>query len=157
MWEGALEPQTAASLTTKPTSHVTSLAQREQIVTLAAAGWAWPASAAVGCSVRMVRTLAAAGAGSRSGWAGVLVASPALAAVVDHAAGRHRASRPSARPISTGARLIRCQLDLDGVTPLPSDMTVHAGLRRLGSPPSHTLRHKPLGWSTPAALPTEPV
>jgi hypothetical protein len=36
-------------------------------------------------------------------------------------------------------------------------MTVHAWLRRLGYLPPRTLRHKPLGWSTPATLPTEPV
>jgi hypothetical protein len=53
--------------------------------------------------------------------------------------------------------LIRRQLDLDGVTPLPSEVTVHAWLRRLGYLPERTLRHKPLGWSTPPTAPTETV
>jgi hypothetical protein len=49
-----------------------------------------------------------------------------------------------------GARLIRRQLLLAGVRPLPSERAVHTWVRRLGYGPVRR-RHKPLGFPQPPA------
>lgn len=48
-----------------------------------------------------------------------------------------------------GARLIRRQLLLDGVTPLPCERTVQHWLQRLGFPPVKPPTPKPLGFPQP--------
>jgi hypothetical protein len=50
-----------------------------------------------------------------------------------------------------GARLIRRQLVLDGVADAPSEVTIQRWLVRQGFPSVRPLRHKPLGWPSPAA------
>jgi transposase-like protein len=135
----------------KPTSSETSRAQRAQMVTLHAQGWSYDAIAAdLGCSKwtvgRWVR------AHQRGG---------------DDALRYHSRRPQTPHPLTTpvlvqeriraihavhpgwGARLIRRQLDLDGMTPLPSETTIHAWLRRWDCPLVRPLRHKPLGFGQP--------
>ena len=56
-----------------------------------------------------------------------------------------------------GARLIRRQLAAEGVTPLASERTVHAWLRRQGAGPVRPPRGKPLGWATAAPVSATPL
>jgi transposase len=56
-----------------------------------------------------------------------------------------------------GARLIRRQLELDGVPQPPSEVTIHAWLRRWDVPLVRPPRHKPLGWTSPAPASTTPL
>lgn len=51
-----------------------------------------------------------------------------------------------------GARLIRRQLKLEGVDPLPGERTVHSWLTRLGYPPVKPPTPKPLGFPQPPAI-----
>jgi transposase len=55
-----------------------------------------------------------------------------------------------------GARLIRRQLDREGSTPLPSEVTIQAWLRRWDFPLVRPLRHKPVGGPTPAPAGASP-
>lgn len=144
---------------TKPTSQETSLAQREQMVALAAGGWTRRAIAVeVGCSPRTVqRWLRRARAAGSAGLAyrsrrprrpHPQTTAPAIVARIDAV----RRAHPG-----WGARLIRRQLVLDGLAGIPSEVTVQAWLRRLGHAPVQPPRHKPLGWSTPPVAPSEAV
>jgi transposase len=50
-----------------------------------------------------------------------------------------------------GARLIRRQLDREGVSPLPSEVTIQHWLARWGFPLLQPRRKQPLGFRTPPA------
>lgn len=56
-----------------------------------------------------------------------------------------------------GARLIQRQLQLDEVTPLPSEVTVQAWLRRQGFPLVRPRTAKPLGFATATTSPHQPL
>jgi transposase len=143
----------------KPTSSETSLEQRHAMVRLHAQGWPYDAIAAqLGCSRwtvgRWVRAHAAGG-------------DPAL---VYHDR-RPRTPHPQTTPPAVqarirairqqhpgwGARLIRRQLELDGVTPLPSEVAIQRRLARQGFPLVRPPRHKPLGWTGDAPVPATPL
>jgi transposase len=134
----------------KPTSSECSLAERQEIIRRTEAGERAPVIAAsLGRSVRTVTRWRSAF--RRAGEDGLAYHSrrPHTApphttapAVVD----RIRAIR-EAHP-GWGARLIRRQLLLDGVHPLPCERTVQHWLNRLGVGPVRT-RHKPLGFPQP--------
>ena len=142
----------------KPTSSETSVAQRERMVALRAQGWSYAAIATeLACSPWTVgRWVRAHAAGGPSPLAyhdrhprtpHPQTTSPALQA-------RIRALR-RAHP-GWGARLIRRQLELDGVADPPSEVTIHAWLRRWALPLVRPRRHKPLGWTgdpVPTATP----
>lgn len=143
----------------KPTSSETSLAQRHEMVPLHQQGWTYAAvSAHLGCSRwtvgRWVRAHAAGGAAAltyhdrRPHTPHPLTTPPA----VQHRIRTLRQAHPG-----WGARLIRRQLDRDGVTSLPSEVAIHRWLRRQGFPLVRPPRHKPLGWSQPASVPATPV
>ena len=136
----------------KPTSSETSRTQRAQMVTLHGQGLTYDAIATqLGCSRwtvgRWVRAHRRGGAAAlayhsrRPHTPHPLTTSPTVRA-------RIRAIH-DAHP-GWGARLIRRQLDRDGVTPLPSEVTIHAWLRRWDVPLVRPLRHKPLGFAQPA-------
>lgn len=56
-----------------------------------------------------------------------------------------------------GARLIRRQLVLDGVSDIPSEVTIHAWLRRLGFELVRPATAKPAGWRERRPMPLGPV
>lgn len=56
-----------------------------------------------------------------------------------------------------GARLIHRQLQVDRVTPLPSERTVQAWLRRQGFPLVRPRTAKPLGFPASATTPHQPL
>lgn len=143
----------------RPTSTETARMDRERIVTLAAQGWSRQAIAEeVGCSRRTVQRwvarfreggLAALDYRSRRPHRPhPLTTAPALVARIDAI----RQAHPG-----WGARLIHRQLQLEAWDGIPSEVTVHAWVRRLGHRVTQRPRHKPLGWSTPSSLPTEAV
>lgn len=143
----------------KPTSSETSVEQRRMMVRLHQQGWSYAAIAVhLGCSCwtigRWVRAHAAGGD----------------AALAYHARRPHTPHPQTTAPavqtrIRTirqqhpgwGARLIRRQLALEGGTALPSEVTIHHWLGRLGFPLVRPRVHKPLGWTNAAALPATPV
>jgi putative transposase len=137
----------------KPTSRETTREQREAMVRLRAQGESYAAIAArLACSPwtvgRWVRAYAAAG--------------PAALA---YRSRRPRTPHPQTTPVAVqeriravrqrhpgwGARLIRRQLVLDGVADAPSEVTIQRWLVRQGFPLVRPLRHKPLGWPSPAS------
>lgn len=145
----------------KPTRSETSVPQRQEMVGLHTQGWTYAAIAAhLGCSRwtvgRWVRAHAAGG--------------PAALAYHDR-----RPRTPHPHPQTTplvvrdrmrlvrqahpgwGARLIRRQLERDGVTPLPSEVAIHRWLARCGFPLVRPLRQKPLGWTSDAAGSATPL
>ncbi|MGH2534541.1 MAG: helix-turn-helix domain-containing protein [Thermomicrobiales bacterium] len=143
----------------KPTSSETALAQRQQMVQLHHTGWTYAAIAAhLGCSRwtvgRWVRAHAAGG--------------DAALAYHDR---RPHTPHPQTTPLAVqeqirtirqahpgwGARLIRRQLELDGVAAVPSEVTIHQWLGRFGFPLVRPARHKPLGWASPPPTPAIPV
>jgi transposase len=140
----------------KPTVSECSLDKRQEIIRRTDAGESAPAIAAtIGCSVRTVTRWRSAY--RRAGEEGLtyhrrrpLHPAPHTTppAVVDQI----RAIRDE-HP-GWGARLIRRQLLLAGVTPLPCERTVQHWLTRLGCPPVRT-RHKPLGFPQPDAAPRD--
>jgi transposase len=143
----------------KPTGGETSLAPRQRMVALRAQGWSYAAIAAeLACSPwtvgRWVRAHAAGGPaapayhGRRPRTPHPQTTPPALQA-------RIRAIR-QAHP-GWGARLIRRQLDLDGVARLPSEATIQAWLRRWGRPLVRPRRHEPLGWTGDPVTAAAPV
>jgi transposase len=143
----------------KPTSSETSLAQRQQMVRLHAEGWRYAEIAAVlDCSVwtvgRWVRAVARDGEDAlayhsrRPHTPHPQTTPPAVQA-------RIRAIR-AAHP-GWGPRLIRRRLDLDGVTPLPSEVTIAAWLQRWGYPLVQPPRHKPLGFASAPPEPATPL
>ena len=56
-----------------------------------------------------------------------------------------------------GARLIHRQLELDRVTPLPSERTIQAWLQRQGFPLVRPRSAKPLGFPASASSPHQPL
>jgi transposase len=142
----------ASAPVAKPTSSETSLAQRQQMVALTAAGWSAPRIAArVGCSVRTVhrwraraRASGPDGLAPRSRRPQTPHPQTTAAPIVE----RIRAIR-QAHP-QWGARLIHRQLRLDGVRGVPSERTVQAWLGRLGFGPVRPPAGKPLGWTQAA-------
>jgi transposase len=140
----------------KPTVSECSRAERQEIVRRTAAGDSAPAIAAsLGRSVRTVTRWRSAY--RRAGDAGLAYHSrrphtdPPHTTPPDVVAriGAIREAHPG-----WGARLVRRQLLLDGVRPLPCERTVQAWLTRLGWPPVRT-RHKPLGFPQPAPPPRD--
>jgi transposase len=138
----------------KPTISERSLAERQEIIRRSDAGErALTIATHLGCSVRTVTRWRSAF--RRAGEAGLAyhsrrpqtapahTTSPAVVACI-------RAIRTE-HP-GWGARLLRRQLLLDGVTPLPSERTVHRWLKRLGCPPVRPPTPKPLGFPQPPAV-----
>jgi transposase len=136
----------------KPTSSETSVAQRQQMVALAAQGWSYAAIAAdLGCSTWTVGRWVRA---HRRGGDDALTYH-SRRPLTSHPLTTSAAVQAEIRTIHEthpgwGARLLRRQLDLDRITPLPSETTIHAWLRRWGEPLVRPLRHKPLGFAQPA-------
>jgi hypothetical protein len=142
---------TTAVVTDKPTVSETSLADRQEIIRLTAAGWTAPAIADhLGCSVRTVRRWRSA---HRDG---------GESALVYHSRRPHTRAEATTPPsvvdqivaIRTahpgwGACLIWRQLRLTGVSPLPCQRTVQHWLTRLGFPAVRPPAHKPLGFPQP--------
>lgn len=56
-----------------------------------------------------------------------------------------------------GARLIHRQLEVDHLTPVPSERTIHAWLRRQGFPLVRPRTAKPLGFPASAISPHQPL
>jgi transposase len=145
--------------TTKPTSSETSLAQRQQIITLTDAGWSAPRIArTVGCSVRTVhrwrsraRTSGSEGLCPRSRRPQQPHPQTTDAAIVARI-GAIRQAHPA-----WGARLVHRQLRLDGVRGVPHERTVHAWLGRLGFGPVRPPAGKPLGWRQAPPSPHQTV
>jgi transposase len=146
-------------LPAKPTSSETSIAQRAQMVALRGQGWSYAAIARhLGCSPwtvgRWIRAHAADGSTAlayharRPHTAHPQMVAPACQAQIQAI----RQAHPQ-----WGARLIRRHLELDGGTDLPSEVTIHHWLRRLGFPLVRPRRHKPLGWTGDPVTATTPV
>lgn len=147
----AMPVPATAIVAAKPTVSETSLAERQEIIRLSAAGWTAPAIAVqLGRSVRTVtRWRRRSRASGEEGLAYRSRRPPTRAP--------HTTPQPVIERIQTiraahpgwGARLIHRQLTRDGITPLPSERTVHAWLVRLGAPPVRPAAHKPIGWPQP--------
>ena len=133
-----------------PTGRETDRTQRQTMVTLHQQGWTYAAIAThLGCSRwtvgRWVRAVARGGE----------------AALAPHSRRPHHphpqttsahlqeriAAVQTAHP-RWGARLRRRQLLLDGESGVPSEVTIHAWLRRFGCPLVRPRTGKPLGWTT---------
>jgi transposase len=144
---------------TKPTSSETSVEQRQTMVRLHEDGWHYAEiAAALDCSVwtvgRWVRAYRDGGE-----------------AALHYHSRRPRTPHPQTTPAAVqtrlrairdahpgwGPRLIRRRLALDGITPLPSEVTIAAWLRRWGYPLVQPPRHKPLGFATTAPAGATPV
>jgi transposase len=144
---------TTPMVETKPTVSECSLAERQEIIRRSAAGERAPVIAAsLGRSVRTVTRWRSAY--RRAGDAGLAYHSRRPHTRVPHTTPpttveRIRAIR-TAHP-GWGARLIRRQLLLEGVTPLPSERAVQRWLGRLGFPPVRPPTPKPLGFPQPPA------
>jgi transposase len=135
---------------TKPTVSECARSERQEIIRRTEAGERAPAIAAsLGRSVRTVtrwrRAFRRAGADGlayhsrRPHTAPPHTTAPEIVARIEAIRAAH---------LGWGARLIRRQLVLAGVNPVPSERTVHNWLHRLGWPPVRT-RHKPLGFPQP--------
>jgi transposase len=137
----------------KPTISECSLSERQEILRRTEAGESAPVIAArLGRSVRTVTRWRSAF--RRQGAAGLAYHSRRPQTAPAHTTPPAIVAR--IRAIRTqhpgwGARLIRRQLLLDGVSPLPSERTVHRWLRRLGLPPVRPPTPKPLGFPQPPA------
>lgn len=142
-----------------PTRSETMLAQRQTIIRLHQEGLSYAAIAVrVGCSLwtvgRWVREW------QRDG-----------PAALQYKSRRPRTPHPQTTPVAVqerirtirqlhpgwGARLIRRQLLLEAITPLPSEVTIQAWLRRQGFPLVRPPTAKPLGWTTPPPEPRQPI
>jgi transposase len=141
----------------KPTVSERSLAERQEIIRLTEAGWTAPAIATrLGCSVRTVTRW-------RSAYRGAGAAGLAYHSRRPHTPPGHTTPPPIVARLQAlraahpgwGARLLRRQLLLEGVTPLPSERTVHHWLRRLGWPPVRPPTPKPLGFPQPPPAPRD--
>jgi transposase len=143
----------------KPTWSESSIEQRQEIIRLHQSGLTYAAIAEqVGCSLwtvgRWVR------AWQRAGEAGLA----------------YKSRRPTSRHPQTtagtiqdrirtirhthpgwGARLIRHQLLLDGVSDIPSEVTIQAWLRRQGFPLVRPATAKPTGWREQRPVPLGPI
>jgi transposase len=144
---------TTPIVATKPTSSECSRAERDEIIRRSAAG---ASTAQIAASLgRSPRTITRwRSAYRRQGEAGLAYHSRRPHTAPPHTTdpavvARIRAIRDQ-HP-GWGARLIRRQLKLDGITPLPGERTVHAWLGRLGYPPVKPPTPKPLGFPQPAA------
>jgi transposase len=143
----------------KPTGGETSIAQRQQMVVLHQQGWPYDRVAAhLGCSRwtvgRWVRAHARGGAAALA-YHGRRPSAPHPQTTPPAVQDRIRTLRQQ-HP-GWGARLLRRQLDRDGVRPLPSEVTIHHWLRRWGFPLVRPARHKPLGWTSAAPPSAAPV
>jgi len=140
----------------KPTASESAMEDRYEIITLSRAGWSAAAIARqLGIGERTVtrwrtryRTAGSAGLVSRSSRPHTAHPATTPAPVLDCI----RAIR-EAHP-GWGARLIRRQLRLDGVAPIPCERTIEHWLARMGYPSVRPVRHKPLGWQPPEPEPS---
>jgi transposase len=144
---------------TKPTSSETSLDQRQAMVRLHEQGWRYAEIAtALDCSVwtvgRWVRAHTRSGADALA-YHSRRPQTPHPQTTPPAVQARIRAIK-DAHP-GWGARLIRRQLDREGRTPLPSEVTIQAWLQRWGYPLVQPPRHKPLGFPTPVPEPATPL
>jgi transposase len=135
----------------KPTVSECSRAERQEIIRRTAVGESAPVIAA--SLRRSVRTITRwRCAFRRAGEDGLAYHSRRPHTVPAHTTPPHVVARigaiRAAHP-GWGARLIRRQLRLEGVRPLPSERTVHRWLRRLGCPPVRPPTPKPLGFPQP--------
>jgi transposase len=132
------------------TGSETSVAQRQQMVRWHQHGWTYATIAAhLGCSRwtvgRWVRAHARGGdtalvsPGHRPHTPHPQLTAPTVQARIRTI----RQTHPG-----WGARLIRRQLDLDGVPTPPSEGTIQHWLHRQGFPLVRPPRQKPLGWTT---------
>ena len=143
--------------TVKPTSSETSLDQRRLMVQLHQQGWTYPAIAHdLGVSRWTVRRWV-----QRYRQAGEV----GLA----YRPRRPRSEHPQTTPAAVrtriralreahpgwGARLIRHQLEREGWTGIPSEVTIQAWLRRFGFELLQPRTSKPVGWTTPTPAPDE--
>lgn len=143
----------------KPTRTETSLEQRQLMVQLTEAGWTAAAIATeLGVSpwtvrrwVKRARAVGAVGLAYRPR----RPKTPHPQTTPATVRARIRAIR-EAHP-GWGARLIRHQLDREGVVPLPSEVTIQHWLARFGFALLRPHTGKPLGWATPATIPSEEV
>jgi len=138
--------------TGKPTSGETSIEQRQQMVRWHAQGDSYAVIAArLGCSRwtvgRWVRA-AARGGEAALGYRSRRPHTPHPHTTPAAIQARIRAIH-QAHP-HWGARLIRRQLALEGVAKPPSEITIHAWLRRWEVPLVRPRCHKPLSWPQPA-------
>lgn len=144
------------SMPPKPTATETSLAERQQIIQLTRQGHSAKAIALhLGCSPRTVhrwrarfRTSGEAGLTPRSRRPKQRHPQTTPEPVV----ARMRAIRET-HP-GWGARLIRRQLRVDGVTPVPCEGTIQRWLKRLGFGLVRPPVGKRLGWQPPDPLPS---
>jgi transposase len=148
---------TTPIVATKPTVSECSHAERQEIIRRTDAGESAPAiAAALGRSVRTVTRWRSAY--RRQGEAGLAYHSRR-----PHHAPPHTTPPQVVDRIRTireahpgwGARLIRRQLLLDGVRPLPCERTIQSWLGRLGYPPVRPPTGKPLGFPQPPPAPRE--
>lgn len=139
----------------KPTASETALVTRQEIAHLTQAGWSTAAIAAhLDLSPRTVRRWRQRA--REQGSQGLAYRSRRPLRRAPHATPTTVVARivaiRRAHP-GWGARLIRRQLRLDGVVPLPCERTVHAWLVRLGAGPVRPRAHKPTGWPQPVRAP----
>jgi transposase len=135
----------------KPTVSETSLEQRHLMVRLKAQGHTYAQIAtALGCSPWTVRRWVQAA--RRVGEAGLAYKSrhphrPHPQTTPPDLVARIQALR-QAHP-HWGARLIHRHLALEGWAAIPSEVTIHAWLKRLGFGLVHPPTGKPRGWTSP--------
>jgi transposase len=148
---------TTAIVPLQPTVSECTRAEREAIIRRTEAGEAAPAiAAALGRSVRTITRWRRAF--RQAGAAGLAYHSRRPHTAPAHTTPPHVVARIGAIRIAHpgwGARLIRRQLLLDGITPLPGERTVHRWLRRLGCPPVRPPTPKPLGFPQPPPAPRD--
>jgi transposase len=138
----------------RPTIRECSLSERQEIIRRTEAGESAPVIAArLGRSVRTVTRWRSAF--RRAGTTGLAYHSRRPQTPAPHTTPPHLVAR--IRDIRTqhpgwGARLLRRQLLLDGVTPLPSERTVQRWLKRLGFPSVRPPTPKPLGFPQPPVV-----
>ncbi len=143
----------------QPTSSETLLAQRRLMVHLTEQGWSHQAIAEhLGVSRRTVLR-----------WVGRYRAAGPVG--LAYRPRRPRTPHPQTTPATVrariraireahprwGARLIRRQLAREGVTPLPTEVTIQHWLAHFGFDLVQPRTGKPLGWPAPPPVPSEEV
>ena len=134
----------------KPTSSQTSYEDRVRMVQLRKQGLSYPEIARrIGCSLWTVRRWVKAF--ERGGWEALAYKSCALK--TPHPLRTPEAIRQRIREIKQahpkwGARLIRRKLLLEGMEPVPSEVTIHKILRQEGFPKVREGRRERVSWAS---------